>query len=111
MLEAAYLVRATQASGLIVLHPEVPEADDVERPDEISGLLGTIEDEIDGVAIQMRPVSGPLSVALEQLVSEESVGIVCVPAPGGSSLSQRLAGVALIRRYQHLGVALLVSRA
>lgn len=111
VLEAAYLVGATQAAGLIILHPEVPEAGGVERPDENSELLGTIEDEIDGVAVQMRPASGPLSVALEQLVSEESVGIVCVPAPGGSSLSQRLAGVALIRRYQHLGVALLVSRA
>jgi trk system potassium uptake protein len=110
VLEAAYLVRGSQAAGLTVVHRDVSGAETADRSHEISTLLATIEDEISGVELQMRPIRGSLTDALERLVSDESIGVVCVPAPKGNSISQRIAAVALVRHYQHLGVALLVSR-
>jgi Trk K+ transport system NAD-binding subunit len=108
-LEAAYLLQASQAAGLTVVHPEA--SGDPDRSEEISTLLATIQDAVSGVDLHARPVTGALTDALEQLVAEESIGIVCVPAPSGNTLSERMAVVSLIRQYRDLGVALLVSRA
>ncbi len=110
-LEAAYLVQASQAAGLTVVHPDTSGAADAERSEEIDTLLATFEDEISGVDLQTRPVTGSLTDALEQLIAEESIGLVCIPAPSGNPVSERIAVVSLIRQYHDLGVALLVSRA
>ncbi|MGB9358499.1 MAG: TrkA family potassium uptake protein [Acidimicrobiia bacterium] len=110
VLEAADMARLSQAEGLIVLHPKSGATGRPDGSENLTALVESIEDQTRDIEIQMRAVSGSLDDALRRLIAEESIGTVCVPAPGGHALARRAMVVRLIRKYHAAGVALLVSR-
>jgi Trk K+ transport system NAD-binding subunit/nucleotide-binding universal stress UspA family protein len=85
--EAVHLVTATQATSILLIHPD-PDADPSET-DRIEGLLARAQEAADGVTLQQRPVPRKPEVELFRLSREESVGIVAIPAPERAPLRLR----------------------
>ncbi len=107
--EAVNLVHGSTAESLIVLYPD-PEAErDGERATEMEGLLEQVA-RIPGIEVELRARTQPRHQALLELIQEESVGVVVVPAPGGGRLRGRTRVAKLLSTYGPGGIPVLVSR-
>jgi len=99
--EAVNLVHGSTAESLIVLYPE--------RATEMEGLLEQVA-RIPGIEVELRARTQPRHQALLELIQEESVGVVVVPAPGGGRLRGRTRVAKLLSTYGPGGIPVLVSR-
>jgi len=107
--EAVNLVHGSTAESLIVLYPDPESERDGDRATEIDQLLERVA-KIPGIEIELRARTRPRHVALLELIREESVGVVVVPAPGGGRIRGRTRVAKLINTYGPAGIPVLVSR-
>ncbi len=109
--EAMSLVRNSQAETLLVVHRDLRTERDVGKVEEIEELLAKLETKSDGVAIETRPIQGSPSAGLIQLVVDDNIGVVAVPAPHGGEMMGRIRVARTINTYGKAGVPVLLSRA
>lgn len=109
--EALSCVRNTQAAGLLVVHRDPEHDRDVARSEQVAEMIAKLETRTEGVDVAYHAARGPLDVALADVVSTESVGIIVVPAPRGGEVFGRFRTAKLLNRYGRARVPILVSRA
>jgi len=107
--EAANLVHGSAAESLIVVFPDPNMEQDAERAAEMVDLVERVEG-IPGVDVELRARTRSRDEALLDLIKEESIGVVVVPAPASGGLRGRTRVAKLINTYGAGGVPVLVSR-
>jgi Trk K+ transport system NAD-binding subunit len=108
--EAISLVRNSQAEELMVVHRDLVAERDISRVETIERLLEQLETKADGVAIDVRPVTGSLPAALVRLAADESIGAIAVPAPTSRRRLGRLKVTRTINLYGKAGIPVLLCR-
>lgn len=107
--EALNLVRNSQAEGLLVVHRDPATVRDPSTGDEIGDLLDKLTARVEGVDVELVPVRGP-GKELVLRATEESVGLVVVPAPAAGTLIGRFRCARTVNTYGAAGLPLLLSR-
>jgi Trk K+ transport system NAD-binding subunit/nucleotide-binding universal stress UspA family protein len=85
--EAIHLVTCTQASSVLLIHPDA--GNDPGQAGRVELLLAEAENRAHGVTLQRRPVGHKPEMELFRLSREESVGVVAIPAPERTRLRLR----------------------
>lgn len=106
--EAISLVRNSQAEELMVVHRDLVAERDISRVEAVERLLEELETKAEGVAVDVRPVTGSLPNALVQLAEDESIGTVAVPAPANGRWLGRLRVTRTINQYGRAGIPVLL---
>ena len=96
LVEAVYLTRATPASSLLIAHEDPDARDNDTEPGEARRLREQMEEVAGELVLQLRPVPKRPERALADLATQESVGLVVLPAavastgPGARRLVRRV---------------------
>ncbi len=108
--EAAYLVRNSSAESLLVVYRDPETMRDREVADQIIALVEAVGERATGVEVRPRPVPGPAGRFLSAVTSEESVGVIVVPAPAGDRLRRRFRVTRLLREFRSSPAPVLFAR-
>ncbi len=108
--EATSLVRNSRAEELMVVHRDLVAERDITRVEAVEQLLEQLEAKADGVAVDVRPVTGPLQAALVRLAEDESIGAIAVPAPAPGRWFGRLRVTRAVNLYGKARIPVLLCR-
>ena len=108
--EAISLVRNSQAEELMVVHRDLVAERDLGRVETVERLLEELEAKTDGVAVDVRPVTGSLPAGLVELAATESIGTLAVPAPAQGRWLGRVRVTRTINQYAKANIPVLLCR-
>lgn len=108
--EAISLVRNSRAEELMVVHRDLVAERDISRAEAVERLLEELESKGEGVAIDLRPVTGSLTAALVQLAEDESIGTIAVAAPSPGRWLGRIRVTRTINLYGKAQIPVLLCR-
>jgi len=108
--EAIYLARNSKATSVVLLHRDQKSIHDADQSSTAAALLVKALDSAEGVLLSPRPVAGDPSSYMPRLATEESIGLLAVPAPNRGGIAGWWQGSRALRLLKRTGKPVLLSR-